>query len=208
MFTIGHSTHPIDEFIVLLERHAITCVCDVRSAPYSRRNPQFNRETLRDSLRQHGIAYVYLGEALGARTGHDECYVDGRVNFRLLRQMPTFLHGIERLLEGDKRFTIALMCAEKEPLDCHRTILVSRHLVEQGVPIDHILADGAIEPHPAAIDRLIDRVGLERTDLFSSADEIAERAYALQESTVAYQDPGRGDPAGGGNPPDGGDRSA
>lgn len=200
MFTIGHSTHPIDEFIALLEQHAITCVCDVRSAPYSHRNPQFNRETLRDSLKRRGLAYVYLGQELGARTEHDECYVEGKVSFGRLAKTRSFLDGIDRLLEGDKRFTIALMCAEKEPLDCHRTILVSRHLVDRGVPIDHIHADGAIERHQAAVDRLVDRVGLERTDLFLSDAEIVDRAYELQEAAVAYEDPARGDSASGAEP--------
>ncbi|MGD8339655.1 MAG: DUF488 domain-containing protein [Gammaproteobacteria bacterium] len=189
MFTIGHSTHPIDEFIALLEQHAITCVCDVRSAPYSRRNPQFNRETLKDTLQAHGIAYVWLGKELGARTEHADCYVDGKVSFERLARAPSFRHGIERLIEGDKRFTIALMCAEKEPLDCHRTILVARQVEKAGIPIEHILFDGETEAHRQTIDRLIDRSGLERTDLFLSEYEIVERAYELGEATVAYENP-------------------
>jgi uncharacterized protein (DUF488 family) len=191
MFTIGHSTHSIDDFIALLGRHSITCICDVRSSPYSRHNPQFNREPLRDSLKAHGIAYVWLGRELGARTEHADCYIDGRVSFERLAKAPSFRQGLERLIEGDKRFTIALMCAEKEPLNCHRTILVSRNLVRMGVPIEHILADGTSEPHEATIDRLIDLVGLERTDLFLSDSEIVDRAYELREATVAFEDPTR-----------------
>lgn len=188
MYTIGHSNHAIEHFIELLERFAVDCVCDVRSAPYSRRNPQFNRETLRDSLKQQGIRYVYLGKELGARTEDEACYVNGKVSFERLAATPLFRKGIERVLEGDKTFTIALMCAEKEPLNCHRTILVARHLTSLGVPIEHILESGASERHEATIDRLIDIVGLPREDLFSTYDDIIERAYRIRGGDVAYTD--------------------
>ena len=193
LFTIGHSTHPIDDFVELLERHSISCVADVRSAPYSRRNPQFNRETLRDSLKEHGFAYVWLGRELGARTEHEDCYVDGRVSFEQLSRTSSFREAIGRLLDGNETYTIALMCAEKEPLNCHRTILVARHLEAIGVPIEHILATGKSEPHAATVSRMIDLVGLERKDLFLSNDEIVDRAYRLREETVAYRDPAKAD---------------
>ena len=131
VYTIGHSTHPIERFIELLKMHSITAICDVRSAPYSRMNPQFNREPLRDTLKEAGIAYVFLGEELGARSKDLSCYRNGKVDYELLARTELFHSGLERVREGARTHRIALMCAEKDPLDCHRTILVARNLVEQ-----------------------------------------------------------------------------
>ena len=187
MYTIGHSNHVIERFLQLLDRFGIDCICDVRSAPYSRHNPQFNRETLRASLKQHGLGYVDLGRELGARAADPACYVDDRVRFDLLAATPGFQGGLDRLIEGNARFTIAMMCAEKEPLNCHRTILIARHLVERGIPIEHILEDGTTEPHEATVERLIDLVGLEQSDLFLTRPQIAAEAYRLREEQVAYR---------------------
>ena len=90
IYTIGHSTHEIENWISLLKRHRIEAVADVRSVPYSRWQPQFNRESLIDSLKTHGIAYVFLGKELGARTDDPECYEDGRVKYRLLAKTKLF----------------------------------------------------------------------------------------------------------------------
>ena len=187
LFTIGHSNHAIEDFIALLEQHSVDCIADVRSAPYSRHNPQFNRETLRDSLKAHDIGYVWLGRELGARAEDEGCYIDGRVSFSKLAASPLFLAGIERLIEGSRKFTVAMMCAEREPLNCHRTILVSRHLITRGISIEHILGDGGLEPHRLTLDRLIELVGLEKNDLFRSADESIEEAYRLREREVAHR---------------------
>lgn len=188
MYTIGHSTHSIESFVGLLQAHSVNCVCDVRSAPYSRRNPQFNRENLRASLKRNAIRYVFLGKELGARAEQKDCYVDGKVSFALLAASPLFKAGIARLLEGNTRFTIALMCAEKEPLNCHRTVLVARQLEAEGIAIEHILANGDIEKHQDTIDRLIALLDLDRTDLFADEAEIIDRAYRLREDAVAFED--------------------
>lgn len=194
VFTIGHSTHPIEAFIALLDRHSIDCIADVRSAPYSRRNPQFNRENLQRSLKMHGIAYVWLGRELGARAEDDACYVDGKVQFDRLAATTGFRSGIDRMVEGSQKYTVAMMCAEKEPLDCHRTILVARRLAERGVAIEHILENGETERHEDTIGRLVDLVGLDRSDLFRSEEDIVADAYRLREREVAYEDEGRRSP--------------
>ena len=186
MFTIGHSNHSIETFLEMLDSFAITCVADVRSAPYSRHNPQFNRETLQRSLKGRGIAYVFLGKELGARTEQDDCYIDGKVSFDRLSATELFRSGLARLREGDKSYTIALMCAEKEPLNCHRTILVARNLTAMGIEIEHILGPGEAEAHEDTVERLIDLVKLERDDLFSSHDDLVELAFRLREGEVAY----------------------
>ena len=186
VLTVGHSTHPIETFIALLEKNGVTAIADVRSSPYSRFNPQFNRESLTASLKEHGIRYVYLGKELGARADDPGCYVDGRVQYDRLARRAEFREGIERVKRGSRDHRIALMCAEKEPLDCHRTILVSRALEADGVPVTHILADGATEPHAATMDRLIDVAGLQRNDLFRSPEEIRAEALRIQEERIAY----------------------
>src|SRR5258707_92198 len=124
IYTIGHSTHPIEQFVTLLKSVSITAVSDVRSRPYSRMNPQFNREPLKATLRAEGIKYVFLGKELGARSDDQSCYRNGQLQYDLLAGTELFRQGIERMKEGARSFRIALMCAEKEPLDCHRTILV------------------------------------------------------------------------------------
>lgn len=149
LFTIGHSTHPIDVFVGLLQRHGVTALADVRSAPYSRRNPWFNREALETALAGHGIRYVFLGRELGARPADPALYADGVAQYDRIAQTALFAAGIERLVRGAGEFTIAMMCAEKDPADCHRTHLVAPALVARGVTIRHILADGTTAAHDA-----------------------------------------------------------
>lgn len=188
VLTIGHSTLPIGAFLDLLNRHGVTAVADVRSSPFSRFNPQFNRESLARSLKEVGIAYVFLGDALGARAEDPSCYVEGRVQYDRLARRPVFREAIARVMKGAADHRIALMCAEKEPLDCHRTLLVARALDADGVPVAHILADGSLEPHAQTMDRLIDVAGLSRDDLFRTPDEVAAEALRLQQQRVAYVD--------------------
>jgi uncharacterized protein (DUF488 family) len=184
--TIGHSTHTSDAFISLLIPHRITAVADVRSTPYSRRNPQFNREKMRAALKVHGIQYVFLGRELGARSEDDCCYVNDKVRYSLLAQTPLFRSGIERLLDGARSQRIALVCAERDPLDCHRTILIARELVACGVGVLHILSDGSIEPHDDALRRLVGRLKMRGEDLFRSQSITLEEAYDRQAERIAF----------------------
>jgi uncharacterized protein (DUF488 family) len=187
IYTIGHSKHPIDPFVALLQRHGIDALADVRSTPYSRFNPQFNKEKLQSALAAAGIRYVFLGEELGARTKDPSCYdEDGRVSYTKLARTDLFRRGIERLLTGMQQHRIAIMCAERDPLACHRTILVSRELERTGVPVTHILHDGSLEPHTQLMTRLATELNLVGTDLFRTPDELIEDAYEKQASRIAY----------------------
>lgn len=188
VLTIGHSTHSIDAFVKLLRQHAVTALADVRSAPFSRFNPQFNKEALERSLKEIGIKYVFLGRELGARSTDRSCYENGRVQYARLAQTEPFLRGLDRVIRGAYKHRIALMCAEKEPLTCHRTLLVARALVERGVAVDHILADGRLEPHGDAMERLLKVLDLPAEDLFRSRQELIVQALALQEERIAYVD--------------------
>jgi uncharacterized protein (DUF488 family) len=196
IYTVGHSTQSIEKFIGLLQKHCVTAIADVRSAPYSRFNPQFNREELRRSLKTNGIRYVFLGKELGARSDDESCYIDDKVRYKLLAKTPLFQSGIDRVIEGAETHKIALMCSEKDPLDCHRTILVSRELSSRGANVTHILQDGSTELHGAAVRRLIAKMGLGEADMFRSEELTVEDAYDKQGERIAYdRKASRGAPA-------------
>lgn len=184
LFTIGHSTHAIDDFVALLKRHGIGAVADVRSAPHSAYNPQFNRDALKKSLQQNAIHYVFMGRELGARSDNPACYVGGRVQFKLLAAEPQFARGIERLRRGMEKYRVAIMCAEKDPLACHRMILVCRAM-RKLASIEHILDDGEIEPHADAERRLRDQLGI-TADLLRDEAQSIEDAYDAQGKKMGY----------------------
>jgi uncharacterized protein (DUF488 family) len=186
VYTVGHSNHPEQTFLDLLARNGITAIADVRSSPYSRFNPQFNRETLVKSLRSAGIAYVFLGAELGARTDDNACYEGGKVQYDRLAKTEAFRQGLNRVVEGARSYRVALMCAEKDPLDCHRTILVARHLVDRGLEVKHIRADGSSEIHDDAMRRLLQMLSLPEQDMFRSRDEVIADAYAIRGQAIAY----------------------
>lgn len=188
IYTVGHSTHAIERFVELLQMNGVTAVADVRSSPFSRHNPQFNKETLASDLKAAGISYVFVGKELGARSDDPACYDHGRVQFERLAQTSAFRSGIERVLNGARDYRVALMCAEKEPLDCHRTVLVSRALEHEGASIKHILADGRLEDQEDTMSRLLDMVGLPREDMFRSREDLVADACELREKKIAYVD--------------------
>jgi uncharacterized protein (DUF488 family) len=188
LFTVGHSNHSLGAFIELLQRHGVTAVGDVRSHPYSRYAPQYSREPLKAALARIGIAYVFLGKELGARSENPDCYKQGKVQYDRLARQPQFAEGIRRVTKGMEQHYIALMCAEKDPLECHRTLLVARKLFESGLEIAHIHADGSLEDHGTLESRLLDMCKLPEGDMFKQRAEFISEAYAIQGERVAYQD--------------------
>jgi uncharacterized protein (DUF488 family) len=186
VFTIGHSNHSFERFRQLLRLHKTAAVADVRSAPYSRSHPDFNLEFLKTKLGESGVAYVFLGRELGARPEGAQFYRQGRVQYRVLAQSPLFRGGLDRVLKGAQTQRLALLCAEKEPLECHRTLLVSRELVALGASVVHIHADGTLETYSDAMKRLIKILGLPEEDLFRKKEEMVADACAMQEERIAY----------------------
>jgi len=170
LFTIGHSTHTAEHFIGLLQQHDITAIGDVRSQPYSRHNPQHNRETIAAALKQHRIAYVFLGAELGARSENPGCYVGGKASYDRLAAEPSFRRGLARLRRGMREYRVALMCAEKVRAEC---------------AIKHILADGGIETQAEAEARLMRMLKID-PDLARDAGQCVAEAYAVQEGKIAY----------------------
>lgn len=189
LFSVGHSDLSSESFVRLLQDAEITAVADVRSTPYSSRNPQFNREVLQNSLKSEGISYVFLGNELGARRdeSESECYVEGRAKYELISKSTLFLSGLERIRSGLKTHKIAMMCSEKDPLTCHRTILICRQLRNE-FQIKHILEDGLIEEHSDLEHRLLNLVGVQKEDMFHSFDDLVARAYQKQAEKIEYRE--------------------
>lgn len=190
LLTIGHSRHAMEHYLSLLRLHAVTAVADVRSTPHSR-TPHFSQAPLRQALAAAQIQYVYLGAELGARRAESSCYVEGQARYELVAKLPAFDAGIERLRRGAQRYRIAMMCAEKEPLDCHRGVLIARSITLRGWSVSHILADGRLEEHSATDRRLVSRMGITRS-LFEPDlpwEGLVERAYAARGLELAYRMP-------------------
>ncbi len=152
LFTIGHSNHAAERFVELLRAAGITCLADVRSIPYSRRWPQFRREALEAALAAAGIAYVWYGEALGGKPR-----ASGPPNYAELAARPAFGAALDSLIAHARERPTAIMCAERDPLDCHRFHLLSQPLVGHGMTLVHLLADGARETQSEAEARLARR---------------------------------------------------
>lgn len=160
LFTVGHSNHTIEAFMALLQKHEVTALADVRSHPYSRYLPHFNQAPIKTALLNAGIRYVFLGRELGARPSNSTCYVDGKALYEKIAVTELFSDGIQRLLQGAEKYKVALMCAEKDPITCHRAILVCQHLHQFELEISHILSNGDLETHQHLEERLLKLHGL------------------------------------------------
>lgn len=190
VFTVGHSNHPREHFAKdLLHLHGIAVLADVRSAPYSRFAPDFNREDLRAFLMVRDVRYVYLGDRLGGRPSDRACYENGRVRYDRVAGTESFRRGIDELLAEAASHRVAVMCSESEPLHCHRTLLVAQALDESGVAVEHIRADGSLASHAAVIDDLLVKYNLSdaQADLFprTRAERVRE-AVASQAREVGF----------------------
>jgi uncharacterized protein (DUF488 family) len=190
VLTIGHSTHTYERFVELLQRAGITAVADVRTSPHSRRFPQFNRETLAARLRADGIAYSFLGEELGGRPKGRQYYRNGVADYERMASAAAFQNGLKRVIEGARKYRVALMCAEQDPLDCHRCLLVARALQERGTTTGHILPDGQIVSHSEIEERLLAMSGRAQDDLFASRERLSS-AYRQRARILRSLSPGR-----------------
>jgi len=189
VFTIGHSTHSYEHFLSLLRASGITAVADVRTTPFSRHFPHFNEDALRSELKLDGISYVFLGKELGGRPSGRSFYRDGVADYEKMANTQMFASGIKRVIEGAKKFRIALTCSEHDPLDCHRCLLVGRSLCEEGVKLVHILGDSSLVSHEAIEEKLLSLAGRSSDDLLMTASERLSAAYRDRSLKVAYVEP-------------------
>lgn len=192
VFTVGHSNLDLPDFVAVLTKNGVKLVCDVRSRPGSFRFPQFNREPLEACLASAGIRYEFFGETLGGRPSDPRVYhADGLVNYEERRKAPDFHAGIERVLELSRGMSIALTCAEEDPLQCHRFLMICPALLELGVTPSHIRRGGTAESQREAEDRLLklhDLIAFDSGSLFVSERGAAVRdALRLQAKEFAYR---------------------
>ena len=192
LFTIGHSNLEIADFLGVLAAHGVRTLCDVRSRPASFRFPQFNREPLEGVLAPAGIRYEFLGETLGGRPADPRVYrEDGLVDYAVRRRAPDFIAGLERALAISSAGVAVLMCAEEDPLQCHRFLMICPALLERGVTPLHIRRGGTLESQSVAEDRLLVLHGFDdvtSTSLFTSGREDALKdALLLQSKDFAFR---------------------
>ncbi|OFW26806.1 MAG: hypothetical protein A3H97_15280 [Acidobacteria bacterium RIFCSPLOWO2_02_FULL_65_29] len=191
LYTIGHSNHAFERFVELLRGHGVAVVADVRSVPASTRHPQFSREALEPALANRGIQYLFLGKELGARRTEPEAYEGKVATYERIAQLPAFRNGLGRVKDSAATSRVALMCAEKAPLECHRTLLVCRHLRDAMTGgIYHILSDGSIESHQAIEQRLVADMGTNaaQSDMFAGETQPPlESAYRKHGLAIAYR---------------------
>ena len=193
IFTIGHSSHSIELFHDILKTFSINCLIDVRSIAASSYNPQYNQIPLSNFLKANGITYLHFAEEFGARhTDPDLLDDDGKVNFELVRRSWNFKTGLERLWQGiDKGFTIALMCSESEPFDCHRFSMISIALEKDGFEVLHILKDKTIKTNAQLESQLLKKYikKIPKPDMFQpniTAEDQLKAAYRLRNKEIAY----------------------
>jgi uncharacterized protein (DUF488 family) len=184
LLTIGHSNLPADRFMALLTCAGVTAVADVRSVPFSRWCPWFSGKALAQRLAGEGIAYLALGDSLGGRPRDPKLYRNGVADYEAMATRPEFVAGLERVVDEIARHRVCLLCAEREPLDCHRCLLVGRALAERGLTLGHIRADGTVESHAATEERLLALAGHD-ADLFRDGAERLAHAYRRRAQAVA-----------------------
>jgi uncharacterized protein (DUF488 family) len=181
VFTIGHSNHDLGDFLAVLVNHHVKTLCDVRSRPGSMRFPQFNREPLEALLTSSGLGYEFFGEALGGRPTDPGVYHrDGLVDYAARRKSPEFAGGIDCLLEMVRDANIVLMCAEEDPLQCHRFLMICPALLGRGLVPAHIRRGGILESQRDAEDRLLELHG--RTAFATGSLFVSERDLAIEEA--------------------------
>lgn len=160
VFTIGHGSHSREALLEQLTRAEVGYVVDVRSAPYSRFQPDFSREPLEHFLRENRVRYVFMGDLLGGRPKDDDCYTDGKVDYTKTRTKDFFVRGIARLKKAyEQGLSICLLCSEAQPSQCHRAKLVSVALVDEGIDVTHLLPDGSRRTQAEVITELTDGQG-------------------------------------------------
>lgn len=145
IYTLGHSNHQLEFFLKLLEDHKIEQLVDVRSAPFSKFSPHFNKNEIKQSLEERGIVYFYLGNMIGGRPSNDQYYHDGKVIYNLVEKDQKYLEGINELTELIRDKKTVIMCSEEDPHRCHRHNLITPTLKKMGFQIYHIRGNGEFE---------------------------------------------------------------
>ena len=156
IYTIGHGTKKISDFVIAIQQLRVDYLIDVRSVPYSKMNPEFNQVYLEKFLEQNGIRYVFMGNTLGGRPTDPSCYnEEGKVDYDKVKVTDFFQKGIERLKNAySKNISLVIMCSESKPIECHRTKLIGRALFEHRIFLNHIDENGNLKDQAYIINEL------------------------------------------------------
>jgi uncharacterized protein (DUF488 family) len=190
LYTVGHSNHSFAYFLELLQIAAVDYVIDVRSVAASRFNPQYNRKALMESLSLEGISYSHFGEEFGARRTEPEFYTNGIVDFEKVRRSGKFRHGINMVYDLlNKQHRIVFMCAEADPLTCHRFSMVSVAFGENKTEVKHILKDKSVIPDKELVLQMLEKfkkkipLGLPYNEKISVALKLLNLKIGFKKST-------------------------
>ena len=186
ILTIGHSTFSYDEFVARLRGANVTAIADVRSSPFSRRFPWFSRDELKVKLSGDRVAYSFLGKELGGRPTGNQFFQRGVADYEAMAGTPAFRAGLDRVMEGARKYRVALMCSERHPLDCHRCLLVGRALAARGAAVEHVMPDGEVATQADIENSLLQMAANEHDDLFAPREERLDAAYRDRARKVAY----------------------
>lgn len=174
IYSIGHGTKKIEAFLNELNSYQISYLVDVRTSPYSKYNPQFNREMLKHDLEKAGITYVYLGDNLGGLPSDRSCYVDGKVDYDLIKEKDFFKEGLKRLIiANEKNLNVAVMCSESKPEECHRSKLIGQELLKQNISLLHIISTAKTKEQTTVMNELTKGKGV--VDLFGNETSFTSR---------------------------------
>jgi uncharacterized protein (DUF488 family) len=191
LYTLGYSGLEIDGFLALVADHKIDVICDVRSTPYSTYKPDFTRAAFKRHLNAADVKYVFLGDKLGARPNDRSCYVDGQAIYDKIAQTAPFKEGMARVRKGVETLNLALVCSERDPIECHRTILVVDRLIDLRASTTHIHTDGSAETQEAFDARLVEKHGLTPPPLLREPGDwnrAVVEAYEKQSAAIAYRE--------------------
>lgn len=194
LYSIGYKGFSLSDFLSALKAHGITALADVRSSPYSRHSPEYDKEALAAFLKANGLSYHSYAPEFGGRQEDRSLYAEeGYLDYARLAASPQFKRGVNRVRDGLARGdVVAFMCAEKEPISCHRAILVTRAFAQMGFPVVHLLSNGQTQTQSELETELLDKFFPNRRQLslFEEAKDDAEltnEAYRLQNAAIAYR---------------------
>lgn len=175
IYSIGHGTKKIEEFLAELKSFGIQFLLDIRSKPYSKWNPQFNQNELRLYLEGNGIKYVFVGDTLGGLPADRSCYdYDGKVVYDLVKEKDFFKDGLKRLTTAnEKHIKLAIMCSESKPEECHRSKLIGQELLKEKISLKHIISNKLIKSQETVMTEITK--GKNTVDLFGGAVDFTSR---------------------------------
>ena len=192
VYTVGHANHPIGRFIELLRQHGIARLVDVRSSPYSAHHPAFNRPDLEQFMWRAHLGYWFLGDQLGGRPADTSLYFAGQVDYERLARVVEFRKGLKQIYGNASKYRLALMCAEGDPIRCHRALVVARQVQRMGLTVRHILPDGRCRDH-RDLEQDILKAYRNSQSLFEvrpvhGGPEELDAAYRWQTGVFAYRE--------------------